>query len=371
MATTLKDIAREAGTTIATVSLALRGAPNVSTAKKEEILRIANSLGYRRNAHVSSLMRHIRQGRKNLPRPSPVALVFAHPERDARKRYVFIERRFQGMETRLAERGYRAQTFWYNDPDCSPERLGRILEARGIRGLVLSLFREYETGIDLAWDKFAVATQSDFILGPLIHRIKEDYFGNVIQAMTHLWKSGCRRIGMAHNHQHARSARLESSAAYHEFMLRARGTFSSMPAVCIPEDSRQWDEQFFMKWFRRVKPDAVLTFDWTIPEWLGSAGIRVPEDVSVAVLNRCPSAPEMSGVDPMPERLGAISVDLVVEQIESNEIGLPTIPRVITIPGLWKPGKTTRPSVADNDDSVKDWRLGMPPFLLSTPPSGQ
>jgi DNA-binding LacI/PurR family transcriptional regulator len=361
MATTLKDIARAAGTTIATVSLALRGAPNISAARKREILGIAESLGYRRNAHVSTLMRHIRQGRRTLPRQITIALVLAHPQRDARKRHVFIERRFQGMEARLAERGYRAQTFWYNDPECTPERLERILEARGIRGLVLSLFREYETGIRLTWDKFAVATQSDFIHGPLIHRIKEDYFGNVIQAMTHLWRSGCRRIGLAHNRQHARSARFESTAAYHEFMSRACGTFRDMPSVCIPVGALQWSERFFMDWFRREKPDAVITFDWTIPEWLRSAGFRVPNDVSIAVLNRCPSAPQMSGVDPLPERLGAISVDLVVEQIESNEIGLPVIPRMITIPGRWEPGMTTRlPDVADVGDVEKNWRLGSP-----------
>ncbi|MFA6959636.1 MAG: LacI family DNA-binding transcriptional regulator [Opitutaceae bacterium] len=363
---TLKQIAEQAGTTAATVSLALRGAPNVSTARKAEIQRIADSLGYRRNAHISTLMRHIRQGRKTLPRQSTIALVLAHPRRDARKHYVFIDRRFQGMEARLAERGYRSQTFWYNDPECPPQRLERILEARGIRGLVLALFQEYEPGIRLTWDKFAVATQSDFTQGPMIHRIKEDYFGNVIQAMTHLWQSGCRRIGLAHNYQHARSARFESMAAYHEFMARARGTFNDMPAVRIPEIAGQWGERFFMDWFRREKPDAVLTFDWTIPAWLRSAGLRVPEDVSVAVLNRCPSAPEMSGVDPLPERLGSISVDLVLEQIESNEIGLPNIPRVITIPGRWEPGGTTRPT-AVHGDAAKDWRLGMP-FLLVPPP---
>lgn len=364
---TLKHIAEAAGTTVATVSMALRDAPRISVARKAQIKAIAERLGYRRNAHVSTLMRHIRQGRKTQPRQSTIALVFAHPQRDARKRHVFVERRFQGMETRLAERGYRAQTFWYNDPECPPERLGRIMEARGIRGLVLSLFHEYETGIRLAWDKFAVATQSDFTQGPLIHRIKEDYFGNVIQAMTHLWKSGCRRIGLAHNHQHARSARFESGAAYHEFMSRARGTFARMPSVCIPDGGRQWGERFFMDWFRREKPDSVVTFDWTIPEWLRSAGYRVPDDVSVAVLNRCPSAPEMSGVDPLPERLGAISVDLVVEQIESNEMGLPVMPRIITIPGRWESGKTTKPGASSDGDGIKDWRLGMP-FLLVPPP---
>ena len=100
-----------------------------------------------------------------------------------------------------------------------------------------------------------------------------------------------------------------------------------------------------MAWFRREKPDAILTFDWgSIPRWLAKAGVRVPEDVSIAVLNRCPSAPEYSGIDPEPERLGATSVDLVIEQLENNEIGLPQNPKILTIPGRGVEGRTTRPA---------------------------
>ncbi|MDR1280351.1 MAG: LacI family transcriptional regulator [Opitutaceae bacterium] len=343
---TLKQIAEQAGVTTAAVSLALRGASNVSEEKKAEIRAIADALGYRRNPHVSTLMRHIRQGRE-IPRKATIAILFAHPSRTANKDIVFVRRRFQGMERRLAERGYRPEIFWYNDPDYTPERINGIFLARGIRGIVLAVYHQSQLDIRLDWENFAVSTQNDFIAGPFVHRVAEDYFANTAAAMTRLWESGCRRIGLAYNGKNARSAYFHITAAWQRFLSIAHGerdaaAVAGLPSVFIPP-AGQWTEERFMAWFRNEKPDAILTFDWgDIPGWLAKAGVRVPEDTSVAVLNRCPGAPEFSGIDPEPERLGAMSVDLVIEQLESNEIGLPENPRILIIAGRWVQGRTTR-----------------------------
>lgn len=350
---TLKHIAAEAGATIATVSLALRGSPDISAARRDDIRAIAERLGYRRNAHVSTLMRHIRQGKRHLPRSPTIALLLAHPQSDARKRFVLIEQWFNGMEKRVKERGYRPDFFWYNEPGMTPARLHRIFEARGIRGVALVLCREFEPNVvELDWDRFAVASQKGSVSGPRIHRVGEDYFANTVTAMTQLWRSGCRRIGLAHRNWHARSGQFQITAAYHEFLIRRCGSFAEIPALFIPGEADGWTEATFLEWFRRERPDAILTFDWgDIPGWLRMAGLRIPEDVSVAVLNRCPSAPEFSGIDPEPEQLGAALVDLVVEQLENNEYGLPRRPKLDIISGKWSEGRTTRPVALSGADS--------------------
>ncbi|EIQ02105.1 transcriptional regulator [Opitutaceae bacterium TAV1] len=356
--TTLRQIADKAGTTVATVSRALRGALDISAARKQEIREIAAQLGYRRNPHVSTLMRHIRQGRRDLPHKATIALLFSHalplPPVRARREIVFVNRRFNGIEARLAERGYQAETFWLNDPDCQPAQLNRILRARGIRGVCLLLFSQPAITIDLDWKNFALATQSDFLGGPSLHRVAEDYFANTLLAMTRLWESGCRRIALAYTARHIPSARFRITAAWRRFLelggdILAIDHPTSSPAAKSREipiwtsSDEAWNERAFMAWFRRERPDAILTFDYgDMPRWLVRAGVRIPEDVSIAVLNRCPSAPEFSGVDPEPERLGAMSVDLVIEQLENNETGLPANPKILTIPGRWVTGQTTR-----------------------------
>jgi DNA-binding LacI/PurR family transcriptional regulator len=357
---TLRQIAEKAGTTAATASRALRGAPDISAERKAEIRRIARELGYRRNPHVSTLMRHIRQGRSDLPHKATVALLFSHalPLSPVQAReIVFINRRFNGIETRLAERGYQAETFWLNDPDCQPAQLNRILRARGIRGVCLLLFSQPTITIELDWRNFAVATHSDFLGNPSLHRTVEDYFANTLLAMTRLWESGCRRIALAYTARHGPSARFRITAAWRRFLelggdilaltpppspRRCRPASREIPAWISSDE--EWNEQAFKTWFRRERPDAILTFDYgDIPGWLARAGVRVPEDVSIAVLNRCPSAPEFSGIDPEPERLGAMCVDLVIEQLENNELGLSENPKILTLPGRWVTGQTTRP----------------------------
>lgn len=349
---TLKQIAERAGTTVATVSLALRGAPNISATRKAEIRRIADELGYRRNPGVSMLMRHIRHARP-VSAKETVALLLVHPSRHAPRDYVFIRRRLQGMRTRLAERGYRGEMFWYDDPDCPPARLNRILGARGIRGVALSIYRRHRFDLQLDWDRFACAIQSDFEPTPPFHRVNENYVANTVTALTRLWESGRRRIAVAYSGVHGGHLFFPITAAYQRFITLAPGC-ARTPLLHIP---REWTEKAFIAWFRQARPDAVLTFDWDIPGWLRAAGVRVPEDASVAVVNRCPSFPDMSGIDPEPELLGAMSIDLVIEQLENNEIGRPRHPKCMFITGRWVEGATTLPPLPDR---IGKLRLGNP-----------
>ncbi len=54
---TIYDIAREANTSICTVSKALTGKPKVSDKKRQEIIKTANRLGYKANKIAHSLAR--------------------------------------------------------------------------------------------------------------------------------------------------------------------------------------------------------------------------------------------------------------------------------------------------------------------------
>ena len=57
---TLRDIAKEAGVTAATVSYVLNGSGKVSEATRERVLKIAKEKGYRSNV-LAALMRRLRK----------------------------------------------------------------------------------------------------------------------------------------------------------------------------------------------------------------------------------------------------------------------------------------------------------------------
>lgn len=78
----------------------------------------------------------------------------------------------------------------------------------------------------------------------------------------------------------------------------------------------------------------------------------MPQDVGYADLGlaRTPGAGDgtpagrrISGVDLQWRDVGAAAVDLIVDQINRNEHGIPRAPRLTLVPGRWSDGDTLRP----------------------------
>ena len=69
---TMADVAKAAGVSKNTVSLALRGSPRVSEETRKRIAGLATSMGYRLNPTVAHLMAQLRQTRAvlRLQRPT-------------------------------------------------------------------------------------------------------------------------------------------------------------------------------------------------------------------------------------------------------------------------------------------------------------
>lgn len=78
----MTDIAKAAGVSKNTVSLALRGSPKVSAVTRRRIEKAAKSLGYRPNPTVAHLMAELRQNRSQ-GYQSTLAIINAHEHKDA------------------------------------------------------------------------------------------------------------------------------------------------------------------------------------------------------------------------------------------------------------------------------------------------
>src|ERR1043165_9736365 len=62
---TLQDIARRAGVSKMTVSLALRGHPHAAAATRDRLRQLANEMGYRPNPLIVANMALLRTGRRS------------------------------------------------------------------------------------------------------------------------------------------------------------------------------------------------------------------------------------------------------------------------------------------------------------------
>jgi hypothetical protein len=51
---------------------------------------------------------------------------------------------------------------------------------------------------------------------------------------------------------------------------------------------------------------------------------------------------DWSGVDQQIENAGAAAVDLVIERLMTNDLGIPALPKTVLTQGAWRDGSTLR-----------------------------
>jgi hypothetical protein len=109
-----------------------------------------------------------------------------------------------------------------------------------------------------------------------------------------------------------------------------------------PFVAKSLDRDGFAKWFRRYRPDAVVSSHRVVRNWLEDCDARVPEDVGFVFLDWLDEADACAGIDQHYDLVAAAVVDLVVSQLHGNEHGVPAKPKLVLIDGDWVNGPTVR-----------------------------
>jgi LacI family transcriptional regulator len=338
---TLRKIAAAAGVSHTAVSLALRNDRSVAAATRERIRKIARNLGYRPDPFVSALLTRVRTGRT--PRlQAKLAFVIPCADIEAWKSSWTNLKFRAGARARAAELGFEMEDFHPAAEGITYSRLSGILWSRGIRGVVLSVFPHFEQGaMDMKWGRFAAAAQGYAVLDPELHRSCHFHWDGMTQACERLHALGYRRLGFAMAFQASWRVRhfwLGAFQAYH----------AALGVTCLPphlNPTHELDRRAFLRWRKRHAPDVVLTVHAEIEQWLLDEGLRVPENIGLAHLDRHEEAmPSWAGVDQNARAVGARASDLVIEQLKNNEYGVPKRPKVVLTRGVWIAGRSVRAS---------------------------
>ena len=110
----LKDIAAKVGFSKNTVSLALRGDPQIPERTRKVILKVANEMGYERNAVTSHLMAQLRSTRSR--EKACVALINANTQRDAFTNHPTIPAYVEGARRRAQYSAMKRSIFGSTTP---------------------------------------------------------------------------------------------------------------------------------------------------------------------------------------------------------------------------------------------------------------
>ncbi|MEJ1973923.1 MAG: LacI family DNA-binding transcriptional regulator [Lacunisphaera sp.] len=330
----LRDVAAKAGVSHTTVSLSLRNDPRILPATRRKIARLAETMGYQRNAILGDLMGYLRT-LKTHPTHTTLGFITAWPTRAGWSQAANHRRFHAGARARASELGYALDEFWLNEPAMTPARMTGILLARGIKGLILHSLPESGGRLDLRWQHFAAVTKGLTVASPLVHRVVSSHYDDMQLVLGKLKQKGYRRLGLvlgkAHDIRVGR-AWLASYSLYENEVAPA----NRIPALLYPKPATA----IFARWLHAHRPEVVIFADSFVPQWITELGLKAPRDIGLVHLDWSPEHAPLTGIDSDPEALGTAAIELLVGQLHAHEYGVPRREKVVEVRGRWVAGGT-------------------------------
>lgn len=331
---TLADIARRCGVSLMTVSLALRGRGSLAKDTRARIKAVAEQLGYAPDPALAALV-HYRTDKQRKLHANTLAYLTSFPTAQGWKPHYFYLQSWLGATERAARLGYRLDHFWATDPKVPPARLGDILKARGIQGVVVAPLPRGMSRLNFPWQRFAAVATGPSLVEPLLHTVANNHYQGMQLAMERLTEVGYRRIGLVLDESVHRRLRGQYLAAFQLFQLERVKTRERVP----PLRETSPDDQRLVQWLQANRPDVVLYHDDRMLDRLRALRVRVPDDVGFASLGKL-ERPEITGVDLPPSVIGAAAIDRVDIMLRDGEVGIPERPLNFFVHGVWAPGLT-------------------------------
>lgn len=334
---TLRDVAKRAGVSLATVSYALRNDPRIPADTQRIVRAAAQALNYRPDPVLSALVARQSTRRPRRSTANIAALVDDrwHATRATHWHQAFID----GME-RAAERlGYSLDLLHIERDLGSARTPDRILHGRGIRGLIILPLYDQNITLRLQWDRYATIAMDNPPPSLPLHRVGSDGFLAMQITCERLWQLGYRRIGLAN------SLVAEQRLRYEWVGAMAKEIFVPHPRLTIvpPYLAENFGAEGLLAWAKKEKPEAVVTnFEGVIP-WLREGGYRLPEDIGVALLNlNLGPLSNAAGISQHLDVHGETAVEQLHTLLLRGETGFPPVPREVLLRPRWTDGFSVR-----------------------------
>jgi LacI family transcriptional regulator len=334
----MRELARLAGVSPATVSLALRDHPRISAAVRQRIKALAAENGYRPNPVVSTLIAQVRASRTTTYQ-STIGAVLTLELRRCMEVHTF-RNWLTACKARADQLGYGFDAFSLPDLNASPERLAKVLDARRIQGVaVIGPFRagQIPPEFDVLWQRSAVVLLGERPVRPALSCVSNNQFSTVVLAIDELLRLGYQRPALCINPE---IDRLLENRFLGGFLVAQ----SHLPPDrhIPPFPFRPDGEQEFKRWIETHRPDAIITLHHEIKPWLEVAGLNIPRDIGLAHLDWSPKLEGWAGTDQNNDQLGCVAIDMLVGQLHRNEVAPPPFQKCMFIHSTWREGASVR-----------------------------
>ena len=192
------------------------------------------------------------------------------------------------------------------------------------------------------WSLYSVVTIGNLLPEMGWHRVGTDAFAAMTLVCGKLRERGVTRIGLAqHLDTECRLPYEWLGSLLKEWHLGA-DFFQMVPPLLYPHP----DAGSFLEWQRREKPEVVVSNDEQILDWMKSAGVKVPEETGVVLLNRdSAKGSNVTGITQHMDEVGSAAVEVIHGLTLRGQKGVPRVRREILILPQWEEGDTTKSTI--------------------------
>jgi DNA-binding LacI/PurR family transcriptional regulator len=330
----LRLIAESVGVSKMTVSRALREGTSVEPELRLKIQNAARQLGYQPDPRLSQVMSAMRKSRGPRYRET-LALVWTHRHSDEKHSSSFFEEILAGATRRAEQLGYKLDEIRMVDEGLSSRALSHILHARGIRGVLIAppSAEENHPPLALDWKKFCCVLIGGSLPTAGLARVQPDRFHACVMAMQRLRGLHYKRIGLVLSQSmDEHTAGQTRSVFLCAHPLGAR-TAEKLIFTLNPSNSKN-----LAKWLDQSNPEVIISNSKDTFLHLEQIGSQA----DFVALSWNKSQPSVAGVNQQRALIGEQAVDLIMNRLERNLIGLDEGAPTVSIPGMWMDSASIR-----------------------------
>lgn len=310
---TMKDIARELGISVATVSRALNDSPRISPERRQQIQQYAREHNFTPNVLAESL-RHSRV------QPQKVIGVIV-PEFT----HYYFSSILTGIEEAASARGYYLMVALSDERYEREARICEQFHRQKVCGVIVSQAKDtkdyshfqklIDSGIPLVfYDRICTGVNAS--------RVTVDDYMGAFNAVTHLIETGCRRIAFYGSPMQLEISKNRYNGYKDALLQHGMQIDEAIISVC---DNRADAELVTPRLlaldtppdgFFAVNDDTAIGILYTVKH----AGLRVPDDVSICGFTNGQRAvacdPMLTTVEQRGHRVGEEAAEILIDKVE-------------------------------------------------------
>jgi len=331
MSVNMQSVAQAVGVSIMTVSRVLHQNPKVAKATRERVLAELHKQGYRRTPFLAAWK--VRVKGDIISEHPNVVFLCGYPERAIRKSPA--AEIYRAVEEQAGALGLTAGFFHADLKGGNWNAISKVLQARGVRGIVVGPFPEGSDPIALPWQRFAVAaTDYDQDLQG-VNRASQNHYSDTQRIFKFLLAKGYSRPGFVAMPGTRNSQWLGAFLERQWWLPEAdqipvfrSGTSNPIAAL------QSWHENF--------RPDIILCPFGKALKWIETPP-KKPKMPDVFVLDLPPDPSSdwanLTGLVYPAPAIGKAAVNLLAAQLRHYEQGLPARPKTLRVEGYFQEGR--------------------------------